>query len=138
MRPRVLAMAGAALTISLAVTGCARLEHPTAVPEPSISIPPGQGEFQTAPSPSPVPTPAQAAGGTCKLIDYASVEQATGTTFEVAAASNADRMVLAFMDFLFCDCGGAACGRPGNHPHAVLNSSVADVGQTRRVRSAPW
>lgn len=103
MRSRRLALAGVALAAGLAVAGCARLEHPTAVPTPSISMPPGEGQFQSAPSPSPSPTPAQAAGGTCKLVDYDSVEQATGTRFEVAAAGHADGASSCALQVLYAD-----------------------------------
>lgn len=88
MRGRGVALpAGALVAAGLALAGCARIEHPTAAPAPSASVPAGTEVFGAAPSPSPSPTPARAAGGTCRLLDYDSAQHATGTRFEVAAAS---------------------------------------------------
>lgn len=126
MRSRRLALAGAALAAGLAVAGCARLEHPTAVPTPSISMPPGQGEYQSAPSPSPSPTPAQAAGGTCKLVDYDSVEQATGTRFEVAAASEADGASSCALQVLY-----------GDYPALVLAVAGTDADAKAFTKAEP-
>lgn len=114
MHTRGLALAGVLLASGLAVAGCARLEHPTAQPHPSVSIPPGEGDFSAAPSPSASPTPAHAAGGTCKLVDYGSVEAATGTRFEVAAASTAHGAASCALQVLYSD-----------HPDLVL--AVADT-----------
>jgi hypothetical protein len=102
----VLAVAGALLVAGLAVSGCARLEHPTGGGDPQPSgqaEPTGIGVFGAAPSPSASPTPAQAAGGTCRLLDYDSVEAATGTQFQVAAASSSSGAKTCALQVLYSD-----------------------------------
>ncbi|GAA3511256.1 hypothetical protein [Actinocatenispora rupis] len=107
-RPRparhALTAVGALLVAGLALTGCSRLEHPTGDPTPAGSAAPtGVGVFGAAPSPSASPTPAQQAGGTCKLLDYDSVEAATGTRFQVAAASTASGARTCALQVLYSD-----------------------------------
>lgn len=114
MRMSGLVLAGAVAAAGLAATGCAQLAHPTAKPQPTVSIPAGENEFESAPSPSPSPTPARAAGGACKLVDYDSVERATGTRFEVAAASTANGAHSCALQVLYSD-----------HPDLVL--AIADT-----------
>lgn len=101
----VLAVAGALLVAGLAMSGCARLEHPTGGdPRPSGQAEPtGIGVFGAAPSPSASPTPAQAAGGTCRLLDYDSAETATGTEFQVAAASTSSGAKTCALQVLYSD-----------------------------------
>jgi|GEM_PF-3339205 len=105
MRTRSVAIAGALLAGVAVLAGCDRLAHPTAN-DPSSSAPPapaGAGDFERAPSPSPSPTPARAAGGTCTLLDYASVARATGTQFEVAAASSSSGAKTCALQVLYSD-----------------------------------
>jgi hypothetical protein len=73
---------------ALALSGCGQAGGTgggsgTATP----SEPAGYGVLQAAPTPSAQPTPAAAAGGSCQLLDYETVRQATGTQFAVAAST---------------------------------------------------
>ncbi|MEQ4303182.1 hypothetical protein ABNF97_17635 [Plantactinospora sp. B6F1] len=67
MRGRLCLIAGGLLLL----TGCAEEAAPQSV----------------GPAPKVVRLPASAAGGACQLVEYAAIEQAIGTRFEVAAAS---------------------------------------------------
>jgi hypothetical protein len=54
---------------------------------PATAASNGYGVLQAAPTPSAQPTPASAAGGSCQLLDYGAVQQATGILFAVAAST---------------------------------------------------
>jgi hypothetical protein len=104
MRTRHVALAGALLAGVAALSGCARLEHPTAnEPKTATPAPVGAGEFEKAPTPSASPTPPSKAGGTCTLLDYASVQAATGTEFQVAAASSNSGAKACALQVLYSD-----------------------------------
>lgn len=79
-------LAGAAALAAL--TGCGQAGGTgggTAQATPSG--PAGYGALEAAPTPSAQPSPASAAGGSCQLLDYGTVRQATGTQFAVAAST---------------------------------------------------
>ncbi len=122
----VILSTGVLLVAGLAATGCARVEHPTVAPQPSTSMPAGVGEFEAAPSPSPSPTPAQAAGGTCRLLDYDSIERITGTHFDVAAASTASGAHSCALQVLYSD-----------HPDMVVSVVGTDADAKAFGKAAP-
>jgi hypothetical protein len=126
MRRSTALAAGALLATGVAVTGCARIEHPMADPQPSISVPAGVGDFQVAPSPSPAPTPAKAAGGLCTLLDYEAVARATGTQFEVAAASNSSGAQTCALQVLY-----------SHYPDLVLSVADTKADSAAFMKAAP-
>ncbi len=97
---RLLAGTGVALAVAMAA-GCGTAEQPpqatgSVAPvmsgSPEISaggLPPAPHNGQK-PGPKPTRWPAATAGGACQLLDYGTVEQAVGTSFDVAAGSQQD------------------------------------------------
>ncbi|MGA8116090.1 MAG: hypothetical protein WCA46_20720 [Actinocatenispora sp.] len=125
-RGGVLMAAGALAMSGLALSGCARLEHPTVAPAPSVSEPAGSQEFEAAPSPSPSPKPAKAAGGTCRMLDYDSAEKATGTRFEVAAASTSSGAQTCALQVLYSE-----------HPDLVVSVVSTEADAKAFAKAAP-
>lgn len=141
MRTRRMTLAGALLAGVAALSGCARLEHPTAnEPKTATPAPVGAGEFQKAPTPSASPTPPSKAGGTCTLLDYASVRAATGTEFQVAAASSNSGAKACALQVLYSDYPSLVLSVIGTHADAKAFGKAApdDASDVSNLGSAGY
>ena len=117
-------LAGAA---ALALAGCGQAGGTgggTGAATPSEQA--GYGALQAAPTPSAQPTPAAAAGGSCQLLDYATVQQATGTPFAVAAST--------------ADGNAQSCALQGiyaDYPALVLSVTTTKADAKTFTKAAP-
>jgi len=83
MLATIVALSGTAACHALGISTSTSASTTTASP-PSPAVQPSGSLTPSAPPPSP----AALAGGSCLLLDYATVAQAIGTTFDVAAAAD--------------------------------------------------
>lgn len=96
-------LAGLGLAIAVAVTaGCGTAGSPAGQAAPAGGSPgPASGGPNSAapappvqvdgkPGPKPTRWPAATAGGACQLLDYGTVQEKTGTSFDVAAGGQQD------------------------------------------------
>jgi hypothetical protein len=106
-RPARLAALGTLAGLALiGVAGCGQgggTGGGSTVSGSAASGPAGYGVLEAAPTPSAQPTPAQAAGGSCQLLDYGAVEQATGTRFAVAASTASGSAQSCALQTLYSD-----------------------------------